>query len=861
MLICSRCDNEPIQQCKSCNLLLLCKDCLSEHIVFHSEYKTNYVFGPISIKFPVERMIKLKNCIAKHLKAIQKQKNDIKVYAQGFIAQIQKMVSEANYYLDSLIEECNIISQTDGIFSMETYKKAEEILNETLVFEPPTFSKLDCSLTKSQKISKVHSKNIDSENIKAKYGFFIQGHTSSIKNLSISNNDKFIVSSSENSVQVWNSEKQILEAVFSGQTKQISSLVITNNNQFALSGSLDNTVQVWKLNENIKEYSFDVPNIEIRSMAITKDDRYLIIGGKSPENKHRNLLLWNFLLNKLECKLDGHFDQVNSIAITYDNLYAITGSGSESQPKDCTVKVWNLIKKEEEMCFQGHSSAINCVTVTTDGRFAISGSGSDIVNDKIKDNTVRVWSLSKKRNDFMLKGHTSMVTCVAVTNDNRFVVSGSSDKTVRVWNLLTKKQEGALTGQSSPVLSLGITRDNKFVVGGCNDAKMIMWNLPEKKMEMVFEGHRSKINSVTASISNQAMLSVTESEAIVWSLQNKKVLISAQKSERFLALSKDETLCLSISDNLHDMSVWSIKEKKLLTILKGHTGYITSAAIASNNAFCVSGSGEGNSKPDFTVRLWNLQERQQDFIFQGHTDRITSIVISSDNQFIASGSWDTTIRLWNVAKRIPLRIFKGHKSYIVSIAMTSDNQYIISGSGMVNDDCTVRIWSIQDKKQEIILQGHNCSVNCLSISNDNTLLISGSVDSHLIVWDLNKQEQISMFDDTYSLLLKSTIINDNQNIVLGYRDKCIKIWDLVKKKVLMKVLVSDNKDVGNFTIVSGKDSNKLFYECNGGIACLNLETKKIEPLMFFNEKLEMILKKYPEFVGLMCGKISKHSLG
>lgn len=861
MLVCSRCDNEPIQQCKSCNLLLLCKDCLSEHIIFHSEYKTNYVFGPISIKFPVERMIKLKNRIKKHLKVIQKQKDDIKEDALRIIAQIQKMVSDANYYLESLVEEYTIISQTDGIFNLEMYKKAEEILNETLVFEPPTFSKLECSLTKSQKISKVHSKYVDSENIKNIYGLFIQGHTSSIKSLSISNNDKFIVSSSENSVQVWNFEKQILEAVFPGHTNQITSLIITNNSQFAISGSLDCTVQVWKLTENTREDRFDIPNIEIRSMAITKDDRYLLIGGKSPENRHRNLLLWNFTLNKLECKLDGHLDQVNSIAITYDNSYAITGSGSESQSKDCSVKVWNLGKKEEEMCFQGHLSAVNCVTVTTDGRYAISGSGSDISNDKIKDNTVRIWSLSKKRNDFILKGHTAMVTCVVVTNDNRFIVSGSSDKTIRVWNLLTKKQEGALTGQSSSILSLAVTRDNRFIVGGCKDRKMIMWNLPEKKIETVFEGHRSKINSIAVSISNQAMLSVSDSEAIVWSLHNKKAMISAQKSERFIALSKDETICLSISDKLHDMSVWNIKEKKLITILKGHTGHILSAAIASNNAFCVSGSGEGGPKPDFTVRLWNLQERQQDFIFQGHTDQVSSIAISSDNQIIASGSRDTTIRLWSVGKRSHLRTFKGHKSSIVSIAITNDNQYIISGSGSVNDDCTVRIWNIQDKKQETILQGHNCSVNCLSISNDNTLLISGSVDSRLIVWDFIRQEQVTVFDDIYNLLLRSAIMNDNQIAVSGYRGKSIKIWNLSTKKVLMKVLVSDNKDVGNFTIVSGKDSNKLYYECNGGIACLNLETKKIEPLMFFNEKLDMVLKKYPEFVGLMCGKISTHNLG
>ena len=40
-----------------------------------------------------------------------------------------------------------------------------------------------------------------------------------------------------------------------------------------------------------------------------------------------------------------------------------------------------------------------------------------------------------------LQGHRSRINSVAISTDNKFLISGSSDLSVRVWNLLENKQE------------------------------------------------------------------------------------------------------------------------------------------------------------------------------------------------------------------------------------------------------------------------------------------------------------------------------------------------------------------------------------------------------------------------------------
>ena len=47
----------------------------------------------------------------------------------------------------------------------------------------------------------------------------------------------------------------------------------------------------------------------------------------------------------------------------------------------------------------------------------------------------------RRKTKTVLQEHTSSVWAVAVTNDNKYVISGSDDKTIKIWNLLQKREE------------------------------------------------------------------------------------------------------------------------------------------------------------------------------------------------------------------------------------------------------------------------------------------------------------------------------------------------------------------------------------------------------------------------------------
>ena len=48
------------------------------------------------------------------------------------------------------------------------------------------------------------------------------------------------------------------------------------------------------------------------------------------------------------------------------------------------------------------------------------------------------------------------------------------------------------------------------------------------------------------------------------------------------------------------------------------------------------------------MRIHNFQDKTQEAVLQGHTDFVRSLAISSDNKYVVSGGVDHTVRIWNL---------------------------------------------------------------------------------------------------------------------------------------------------------------------------------------------------------------------
>jgi hypothetical protein len=162
--------------------------------------------------------------------------------------------------------------------------------------------------------------------------------------------------------------------------------------------------------------------------------------------------------------LTGHAGGITAVALSPDGHIAISGS------RDATIRVWDLQAREEAMRVI-EPSFVYAIAITPDSRtFVIKTkervfkawdmrTGQQIDADDLptrsissvtvspnrhrttkhlisgSQNTIKIWNLQAGREVCLLRGHTSLVTAVAIAPKRQILLSGSEDRTLRVWGI------------------------------------------------------------------------------------------------------------------------------------------------------------------------------------------------------------------------------------------------------------------------------------------------------------------------------------------------------------------------------------------------------------------------------------------
>jgi len=74
-----------------------------------------------------------------------------------------------------------------------------------------------------------------------------------------------------------------------------------------------------------------------------------------------------------------------------------------------------------------------------------------------------------------------------VTQDNRYIVTGSSDKTVKVFDLQTKQLvHHYKTEHTGPVCAIAVTSDGRYIVSGCDDWSIRVFDMETRQLVQYF---------------------------------------------------------------------------------------------------------------------------------------------------------------------------------------------------------------------------------------------------------------------------------------------------------------------------------------------------------------------------------------
>ncbi|KAM7537596.1 hypothetical protein Aperf_G00000077621 [Anoplocephala perfoliata] len=354
------------------------------------------------------------------------------------------------------------------------------------------------------------------------------------------------------------------------------------------------------------------------------------------------------------------------------------------------------VSLESIVCLIGHKKSVTCLCISSDCKYIYSGG---------KDSSVIKWSLEDFSKVIVIKGarkgssssyHTGPVLSIAISDDRKYLATGSADHGIIIWNPDSLEVMFRLQRHRSPVTALSFRRQSHMMFSGDRFGRICVWNLPLTDI-LQDQGTASKVEVLSiCGLSSERCVSssgfggagiclwkVEQEVCVLYALKNIAEVsiecIYAANDDLFIGGSATNTLYLwhvsrgspickvfpahpSTSSNFG-----SVTSRPSLNWVTAVTGLFSTDLLAS-----ASSSGH--------IQLWRLHlESVKAFSF-GDTGNDNDEEVDSEKE---SKTKQSRLRIHHDSaklERIPGGDFQ-LDGFINSLAFSNDGKWLIAGIG------------------------------------------------------------------------------------------------------------------------------------------------------------------------------------
>ena len=416
-------------------------------------------------------------------------------------------------------------------------------------------------------------------------------------------------------------------------------------------------------------------------------------------------------------------------------------------------------------------------------------------------------SYSKDKTEvFIQLGHASKITSIAMTSDNRYIISGSLDKTIKIWDTQANVLINTLSGHTSSIMKVAISPDNKYIASGSRDKTVKLWDF-EKEI-FTYPGQSYSADYVGFSPDGKYIFSsgANDRDTNIWDIEGKKLSASFKNNYAYegVAFSPDRKLIALIGANpvIYSINVYD-KPVKLESSSPDFFDFSPDSKII------IGSTGYGIDVLD--VKTGKL-------IKKIGANTILKALFLKGGKKIVSMDYTNDVKIWDIDKGEIVKILKSHEDKLTDIFVSKDGKRLITSS----EDNSIKLWDLESFKLINTFKSNSTAVNCIAISDEAKLAVTGSDDKSMRIWDLGEAELIKSFDKNTEEVKGIAISPDAKNIIMSERN--LKYFDVESGKLVKSingekyyfgdpVLFTPN---GKFLLTCDRNNEILFMDINSG---------------------------------------------
>ncbi|WP_230689094.1 WD40 repeat domain-containing protein [Micromonospora sp. WMMC415] len=536
------------------------------------------------------------------------------------------------------------------------------------------------------------------------------GHTGPVRLVTITSDDRRVISGGEDGVRVWDAETGQMLARFAEQAPPVNALAVDANGTWVVTAESDPVARVWEIDGGRLKRKLPGHAATVTAVVASPDGSWIATSSGC------TIRLWNASSGTLIAALSGHRGEVTMLAASPDGNWLATAG------RDETARMWNTATATLHAVLPSRSGWFSAITFGANSKWLATASGSVVTLWKFlqrersdtldtsagaivdlksspdsswlvgagKDAVIRIWSTESNKLIASLGGHSDELTAVQVAPDASWIASTSLDGTVRTWDVSATGEQATPTDSVSST-SVSAAGDGSWIVTTGADHGARLWATDESRFAYDPRNYGLSDAGTPRTISSSAHDAVVvNSNWIATHGTDPKIRLWDQTTNTLraeLALDKDGRTHRQIKaiageptgkwlvalDSEHNLRAWNVRKspiqgKVLSGALNLRVGLEGVVAFAVRDEFLLIGELDGS------LRVWDLESDSARWSASGEGP-LTALEILPNKEWIATSSNNDVIALWRIGEEARVKEIATN-GIVTSIKTSPDGRYL-----------------------------------------------------------------------------------------------------------------------------------------------------------------------------------------
>ncbi|CAM0142760.1 unnamed protein product [Umbelopsis sp. WA50703] len=550
-----------------------------------------------------------------------------------------------------------------------------------------------------------------------------------VNDIKFSPDGKFFAVTHGKQVQVWRTPgfnrefaPFVLHRTYTGHYDDILHLSWSSDSRFFLTTSRDMTAHIYSLapTEGFTHMTLSGHRDAVLGAWFSKDSKAIYTVSKDGALFHWRYASVASILNQEDS--DEEMDESNE---------------AEEETKPADQVRWRI---QERHYFLQAGAKVKSCAYHQDSNLLVVGFSSGIFG---------IWELPTFTNIHTLSISQKKIDTVAINATGEWLAFGCAKLgQLLVWEWQSESYVLKQQGHFYDMTSVAYSTDGQNIATGGDDGKLKVWNTVSGFCYVTFSDHTSGVSAVEFAKQGQVVFSASLDGTVrafdLVRYRNFRTFTSPTPVQ-FTSLAVDpsgEVVCAGSMDSF-EIFVWSVQSGKLLDILEGHEGPVSSLAFSPTGLLLVSGSW------DQTARTWDVFGRKKVVETFKHTSDVLAVAFRPDGKEVAASTLDGQISFWDVEDAKQTTLIEGRKD--------------ISGGRKAADRVTA----------ENSASG-KC-FNSLCYTADGSSIIGGGNSKYVCIYDIATNILVKKFQVSMNLSLDGTqeFLNSKKMSEYGSKDTMV----------------------------------------------------------------------------------------